>query len=186
MTFAVPMLPAGALRQSRTSSTSVDPPASPSMHPGTTPASAKVMDKCKNRKTEFSIAVANLESSSTEKIAVIKEFAQKYTTSQRIFMPLPWPVTSQSYSMSFPKRWRLLMRTVNFFVLILDTRPTVVRRLMQRKMLHTTSAKGTRQSGDSVTLYINVGYAVSIVIDVLIVIDIVTAYLLILPGTFMS
>jgi hypothetical protein len=41
-------------------------------------------------------------------------------------------------------------------------------------MLHTTSAKGTRQSGDSVTLYINVGYAVSIVIDVLIVIDIVT------------
>jgi hypothetical protein len=104
MTFTVPMLPAGALQHSRTSSTPVDPPASPIVPPRTTPASAKVMDKRKNRKTEFSIAVANLESSSTEKIAVIKEFAQKYTTSQRIFMPLPWPVTSQSYSMSFPKR----------------------------------------------------------------------------------
>jgi hypothetical protein len=77
MTFAVPALPAEALRQSRTIATPVDPPASPSMGPGTTPASAKLMDKRKNRKTEFSNAVANLESSSTEKIAVMKEFAQK-------------------------------------------------------------------------------------------------------------
>ena len=127
MTFAVPQLPAGALRQSKTSSVPVDPPASPNVTPGTTPASAKLMSKRKNRKTKFSTGVANLESSSAEKIAVMTEFAQKKKISQLIFMPLPWPMTSLSCLTSYRKRSRLFVLITYYFAPLLDMHLTAAR-----------------------------------------------------------
>jgi hypothetical protein len=142
MTFAVPQLPAGVLRQSKTSLVPVDPPASPNVTPGTTPASAKLMSKRKNRKTKFSTGVANLESSSAEKIAVMTEFAQKKKISQLIFMPLPWPMTSLSCLTSYRKRSRLFVLITYYFAPLLDMHLTAARRWMLKKQWRTTNAKG--------------------------------------------